>query len=587
MLFDIKNNEKTVTYKDSIQFPIPSPGSLWFPKVLSTYDKTILKHTKMNIAIIIIDGFLNKELSLATIKEIANDVFTFDAPCIKISEKKYLCDLTQGPTKAFKDFGARLAARITQNLLGSGTIAAATSGDTGGAIVCACEDSNINSLVLYPLDRISTFQKNQISNQRHKKSIPISVEGTFDDCQDAIKIILANSEKIYSGNSVSILRLIAQIVYYFWIAKELDKEFSVTVPTGNLGNAVAAVMAKVMGAPIDKIVIAGNTNCKLTHDVIFENGFIPKTEAKSTMSSAMDVCAPSNLIRLQYLCKKYNFLQDSIIIKTVNEHNIIDTIVSTYSEHNILIDPHTSVGIFASKCQKVEPFVNINVILSTASPIKFIDVIEKILPKETINTYFTKSTNPTMVDTVDTVDSKDIAIRTSALPKIIKRKNIILTGMPGTGKTTCGRKLAEFLKMDFINIDTHIEEKYNASLQEIIRQYGQNEFTQIEKTACIDSIENNKNIVISPGGSANLIQDVFDKSKESCLVIWIDTNIDVLLSRLGDLDERGVVMEPGETFENLFERRCINYKKNYDIVINNNNFPILCKFLKYWYGPKS
>ena len=574
MLFDINNTTKTTTYKDSVKYPIPSKDSLWFPYDLPKFDSNVLSKPKNNIAFDIVHGFLHNELDKQVLEKIISDVFTFDAPCRLLKRGTYICDLTQGPTNAFKDFGARLSARVIKEFFkSSGTIAAATSGDTGGAIVHACEETNISSIVLYPKNRISNYQRSQISCSKHKYAIPIAVEGTFDDCQKTIKSILMNSENIFSGNSVGILRLIAQVVYYFWIAKDIGDNFSVIVPTGNLGNAVAAAMAKTMGAPIDKIVIACNDNCTFTKDILIGNEELNPNDAlqsRSTLSSAMDVCIPSNLIRMQYLCKINKELCNSINLIVINDSQTTDTICSTYNNYGLVVDPHTAVGIAANESVECKTS---SVVLSTASPIKFNDKIDKILSSQT--EYKSQS--------IPTINVNDVVMRSSAMLKILNRRNIIFTGMPGSGKTTCGRKLASHLKLDFINIDTAIEVQYNSTLQKIIQTYGSGEFENIEKNACIDAINNCTKTVISPGGSANLIQDVFEKSKESCLVIWINVDHDILLERLGDLDERGVVMNPGETFIQLFERRCANYKENYDIVIDNNNFPIMCRFLKHWY----
>ena len=576
MLFDINNTSKIATYKESIKCPIPSKGSLWFPVNLPKFDTNVLSKSKNNIAFDIVHGFLHKELDKQVLEKIIADVFTFDAPCRLLKSGTYICDLTNGPTKAFKDFGARLSARIIKEFFKSlGTIAAATSGDTGGAIVHACEESNISSIVLYPKNRISNYQLSQISSNKHKYAIPIAVEGTFDDCQKTIKTILMNSENIFSGNSVGILRLIAQVVYYFWIAKDIGDIFSVIVPTGNLGNAVAAAMAKTMGAPIDKIVIACNDNCTITKDILIGNDELDTNNtlrSHSTLSSAMDVCIPSNLIRMQYLCKINKELCDSINLIVINDSQTTNTISSTYKDYGLVVDPHTAVGIAAN--ESIE-FKSPSIVLSTASPVKFNDNIDKILLSQ--SGY--KSQSLPMI-----LNVKDIVMRSSAMSKILNRRNIIFTGMPGSGKTTCGRKLASQLKLNFINIDTEIENKYNSTLQKIIQTYGSGEFENIEKNACIDAINNCTKTVISPGGSANLIKDVFEKSKESCLVIWINVDHDILLERLGDLDERGVVMNPGESFIQLFERRCANYRENYDIAIDNNNFPIMCKFLKHWYN---
>ena len=353
------------------------------------------------------------------------------------------------------------------------------------------------------------------------------------------------------------------------MAKDMKTDFSVVVPSGNLGNATAAAMAKVMGAPINKIVISGNENCQLTKEVILgESVKNKRLTAKQTIASAMDVCLPSNLIRMQHLCKINPDLVNQLIVDIVSEEDIKMTMQDVHKEYDIVIDPHTAVGVYSANKIKLP---DKTVILSTAAPIKFIDTINKILPGSLIT------------DIKHNYFNNDIIVRKSAFSKMICRSNIIFTGMPGSGKSTCGALLATRLQMNFLDVDTMIEGEFGKSLQNIIKKYGKDWFKTIEKKACLDAIKY-KNCVISPGGSANLIQEVFEASSESCLVIWINTNIETLLLRLGDLNKRGVVMEENETFNDLFNRRCENYKKNYDIQINNENFTVLLQLLNLWYN---
>ena len=216
MLVDINNPDHTATYKEAIEQPIPSPNSLWIPVHFEKFSN-IHKDTKFDIACKVAISFLRTELSEKTICKIINDAFTFDAPLFQLSKNKniFICELTHGPTHAFKDFGARFSVYVTQALCKGGTIAAATSGDTGGAIISACEECNYNSLIFYPHNRISDYQRMQITNSNFKNTVPVAVEGSFDDCQSAIKECLAMTPNLYSGNSVNILRLIAQVIYYF------------------------------------------------------------------------------------------------------------------------------------------------------------------------------------------------------------------------------------------------------------------------------------------------------------------------------------------------------------------------------------
>jgi threonine synthase len=578
MLLDINNPTKTYTYKYAIENPIPSPRSLWMPATLIKI-KNPCKHTKFDIACKIANIFLKEEISKKRVNKIVNDVFTFDAPVIELDKQKklYVCELTHGPTKAFKDFGARFSAAITKELCTDGTIGAATSGDTGGAIVSAANDSNLGSLVFFPNKKISNYQRKQITNSEYKNNIPIALEGTFDDCQYVIKKILGSAPKLYSGNSVNILRIIAQIIYYFWIGIELNGYYNVSIPSGNLGNAVAALIAVNMGAPIDTIIIAGNENLSL--DLMNKTG-----NARETLSSAMDVLFPSNYTRLEYLDPLWK-LNNKLKIVKVTDDETREKIQELYFTKHYLIDPHTSVGFKSlDKVQINNCFPN--VVLSTAAPIKFKEVISDALckPSENFNHVSITELNELLPDDNDVINEDYIKMRKTVAKKIISKPHIILSGMPGAGKTTVGNLLASRLQLNFIDVDTLIEQKYNMPLHEILNKYGTFKFTEIERDACLEAINSSETSVISPGGSANLIKEVFNASSEKCIVIWLNVKIEELLLRLGNLQTRGIVFKKNETFQDLYTERCKSYNSNYDIQIFNGNYTVILEFLKIWYN---
>ena len=225
-------------------------------------------------------------------------------------------------------------------------------------------------MILYPHDKISTYQRQQMTNIAFNNVIPLAIEGCFDDCQSIAKSILTNATfNTCSGNSINILRLIAQTVYYFWLAKDIKDKYSVVVPTGNLGNAVAAVMAKKMGAPIDNIIIAVNHNSLLSPDIIKGVTELPNNKPIKSLSTAMDVCIPNNLLRLRYLCPIWDDVKDWLHIEHVSEEATTETILDTFRNETYPCDPHTAVGIAAAN--RHLHLSNLTV-LSTAAPIKFL-----------------------------------------------------------------------------------------------------------------------------------------------------------------------------------------------------------------------
>ena len=562
MLVDLNDPTNVATYEQAIKRPIPSPGSLWMPIRLERFNN-IESYSKFDIACKVAVSFLSAELSESEIHRIVNDAFTFDAPIVSLFQPDniYVCELFHGPTQAFKDFGARFSAFVTAKLCGNGTVAAATSGDTGGAVASACEASGLNSLILYPKGRISDYQRSQIVSPDNKLCIPVGVEGDFDVCQKAVKECLANTPGLYSGNSVNVLRLIAQVIYYFWIGTNFPVGFSVSVPSGNLGNAVAALMAKQMGAPVLRVVIAGNSNLSL-------HGGSSDTSTVPTLSTAMDVRVPSNLPRLCHLHPDWQSL-DWFFQVSVDDSETAETIRFAFEKGHYLADPHTAVGIAAAL--RIPPGPEPMVVLSTASPMKFRGALEAIVGSGNSMTQPTNS------------PESDLSIRASAPRKLAAGFPIVLTGMPGAGKTTMGNFLAARLGCECFDVDSIIEHEHRCTLAELIRSEGQQGFLQIERKKCLELVSTVRNGVISPGGSASLIPAVGEAFERSCLVVWLDVDLDTVLMRIGNPEARGVVMKPGQSFSNLFSERSNLYKQSYDVRLTNSNFQLLLSFLKIWY----
>ena len=209
--------------------------------------------------------FIKDEIPNDILYEIIKTTYSIDIP-VKNLNNNHILELFHGPSKSFKDFGAILSAKITKYFLNknnSKRIAiVATSGDTGSAAAYAYSNENIPIINLFPNNRISQYQKNQIIKTKSDFVNPISVEGDFDDCQKSMKQFISNyPNKFLTANSVNIIRIIAQIGFYFIAALKLNfKEIDVIVPSGNLGNSLSCIIAKKMGLKFRKIIIATNKN---------------------------------------------------------------------------------------------------------------------------------------------------------------------------------------------------------------------------------------------------------------------------------------------------------------------------------------
>ena len=309
-------------------------------------------------------------------------------------------------------------------------ILAATSGDTGKAALEGFKDVEGTCIkVFYPIDGVSPIQKQQMITQTGKNVDVIGIRGNFDDAQTAVKKAFNSQELkalcdehhvfLSSANSINIGRLIPQIVYYFYSYFTLVKEGEVelgeavnfTIPSGNFGNCLAGYIAKEMGLPIQKFIIASNKNNILTD--FFKTGeYDANREFYKTNAPAMDILVSSNLERLVYfLCqdaskvKKYmdqlnetgKYIVDEDVMTKVkenfkagwlNENQVLETIGECYKETGYLLDTHTAVGYGVYKqYQKESQDQTKTILLSTASPYKFPESVYQAITDQTLDEY--------------------------------------------------------------------------------------------------------------------------------------------------------------------------------------------------------
>ena len=316
--------------------------------------------------------------------------------------------LDDGPSGSFKDFAAGFLARLMSYYLSTNkkhaTIIVATSGDTGTAIQTAFHGlPNTNVLVLYPADGVSNIQEKQmLSVSGNVRAIPL--DGNFDDCQRLAKTMLNDKSvrerfSLTSANSISIWRLLPQTIYYFYIWGKLNKRFKTqniifSVPSGNLGNLTAGLIAKLMGLPV-KVFIAGTNANNMFANIVGKGTSFGSLVNKNTLANAMDISVPSNLERILYLygeppenipdilaekrsvtpevsdrLRKDVFSEDIITNEDIEGH-----IVRFWWRNKIVLEPHGVIGVAASfrYSQYFNADESIIAVLETASPAKFPD----------------------------------------------------------------------------------------------------------------------------------------------------------------------------------------------------------------------
>ncbi|WP_420456285.1 threonine synthase [Rubrivirga sp.] len=316
-------------------------------------------------------------LDVPDLDALVADALSFPVPLIGLGDGVFVLELFHGPTLSFKDVGARTMARLMAQTLGGEevTILAATSGDTGSAVASGFEGvPGVRVVLLYPKGQVSAVQERQLIVRRAGVQA-LAVEGTFDDCQRLVKAAFAEGvggRRLSSANSINVGRLLPQMLYYVWAARQLGGEpATFVVPSGNLGNLTAGTLARRAGLPVAGFVAAHNANDGFPR--FLEGADVPSGDSVRTLSNAMDVGVPSNLERLRAL------FSDADLRQTVRGHAVTDdettaSMRRVHDETGYLADPHTAVGLEAVRrlgLGEAGPVV----VLSTAHPAKFPEAV--------------------------------------------------------------------------------------------------------------------------------------------------------------------------------------------------------------------
>lgn len=378
---------------------IAADGGLFLPDALPQFraDDFDGAESTLEVAKILLGPFFEGSRLAGELDGILHETFYFPIPLTALpvaAGKAALLELFHGPTAAFKDIGAGfLAACLCRLEPGSAvplTILVATSGDTGGAVAAAFDGRpGIRVVLLYPDGRVSKRQAHQLTCWSDNV-LSLAVQGSFDDCQALVKTAMADralqdEHRFSSANSINIGRLLPQCTYFaatglrLWRASGRKPCF--VVPTGNLGNAFACIMAREMGLPLGEIVLATNAN-RIIADYLAGAKWLPR-QSIATLASAMDVGNPSNMERLVCLLGDADALRDQIRVTTVSDENIEQQIKSMFMDYSIAICPHTATASFAYQAlSQADKADNDWVIVATAHPAKFELIVEPLIGEE-------------------------------------------------------------------------------------------------------------------------------------------------------------------------------------------------------------
>ena len=415
-----RDNNLEFSFEEVFLKGLADDGGLFIPANIQPFSKEELDRFKKldytDLATEIIHPFLGSFITKESLKSLINKSYsTFREKEVvklrKVGDLEIL-ELFHGPTLAFKDVAMQFIGNLYEHYLEKNNseinIVVATSGDTGAAAIDAIKNKkNLNIFVLHPNNKISSVQRQIMTTGPAKNVFNIAIEGNFDDCQNIVKSMFADlqfskSINMSGVNSINWARIIAQAVYYFYSYFKINSsdKISFSVPTGNFGDVYAGYLAKKMGLPIDKLIVATNTN-DILHRAISKGDYIAK-KVSETISPSMDIQIASNFERLIYdisdkdseitkeimnkiKVNKYKINEKDLIkinkdfvSECINEEETLSTIKQIYNEYNLVIDPHTAIGVGALRKLNIK---SRSIVLATAHPCKFPLAIEKAINK--------------------------------------------------------------------------------------------------------------------------------------------------------------------------------------------------------------
>ena len=411
-----RNTQKIFSFKDVFLKGLAPDGGLFVPKKIPSYSSQELEKLRdlsyRDLAERIILKFCSDEFSKAEIKNFVNNSYknfrVQDVVSIKKLGKTNLLELFHGPTLAFKDIAMQVIGNMYEKILEKNNlkvnIVVATSGDTGAAAISAIRDrKNIKIFVLHPDNKISEVQRKFMTTVNSSNVFNIALASNFDECQKFVKSMFADKDfsssiNMSGVNSINWSRIVVQIVYYFFSYFKIatkDEKINCSVPTGNFGDIYAGYIAKKMGLPINKLIVATNSNDILKRAV--NTGIYKPLKVEHTISPSMDIQIASNFERLIFdvcSCNSNKTLQlmndlnergefnlekeelkkikESFCSESLSDEETKSVIKEVYKNQKMLIDPHTAVAIGAVNKISLE---GNTVILATAHPSKFSDVV--------------------------------------------------------------------------------------------------------------------------------------------------------------------------------------------------------------------
>lgn len=433
MLFYSTNDSETrVPFKEALLSGLAPDGGLYMPETIPHFTKEQVAALKgkslAEVALAIAKHYTEEDIPADALKAICEDAYQFPTVIESPTEHDHFLELFHGPTAAFKDYAGRFMGGCTSYFLQQDTLEknllVATSGDTGGAIGEGFKGlPGINVFILFPKGGVSTVQAQQLCTMGANVQA-IEVDGTFDDCQQLLKQAFADPTlnqklKLMSANSINVGRVIPQSFYYAWASLQFaerfpDKKLVITIPSGNLGNLTGGILAKLMGFPIEKFVVAHNQNDPFVK--YLNTGTFTPVPSVHTLSNAMDIGHPNNYYRLKSLFKDdVNTFLAHINGYSYDDDTTAQHLKAFYEQTGYLMCPHTTVGHLATQAAQLQfPTTDYEILtVATAHPGKFKDEVEPLIGEKV-------DLPPTLKDVFEKpVEKLTLAPDLTALEKLI------------------------------------------------------------------------------------------------------------------------------------------------------------------------
>lgn len=393
-----KQPDQRIPLKEAILRSLPADNGLYMPQEIRPLpDEFWHDWRRMSFAEIgyhVAHSFFGDDIPADVLRTMVEETLCFDAPLVQLAPADFVLELFHGPTLAFKDFGARFMARLmawlTRDEDRELTVLVATSGDTGGAVASAFHQvPGTRVIILFPKGKVSPLQEKQLTTLGHNITA-IEIDGSFDDCQRLVKSAFLDADlsqrlNLTSANSINLSRLVPQSFYYFHSSRMMPEgvDPAFVVPSGNFGNLTAGLLAQRLGLRVKHWIAATNRN-----DVVpayLRSGRYEPRPSIATLSNAMDVGAPSNFVRMQYLFgDDWPRMAAQISGDSFDDDQTRAAIREVKSLYQYEIDPHGAVGWLAARKWRAAHPGTPTIVLETAHPAKFLEVMEAELGQGSI-----------------------------------------------------------------------------------------------------------------------------------------------------------------------------------------------------------